>query len=259
MMIRKAARPIASFIFVTGLFSIAADNAAQAGECFPGPDFKATPGTEWHYQIDSATKQGCWYLKELGSSSRRRTREVARSSRSVSPSSSSESSTSSSERRSDNTESTPAAPSPQGSLKEWFSSTFTSLLNPSNAYSIEPSETVTTGPGVVPKPSNELSAPRQSQRSKSEPQTKVAQQKFEGQRSETERAPHLIYAASILEAAGDKPVLSPPALQGQELQKALEAVGEKDVLGDPSGLEEDWQKSLWEEFLRWRLRQLISD
>jgi hypothetical protein len=82
---------------------------------------------------------------------------------------------------------------------------------------------------------------------------------LEREQSEPGRAPHLIAAASILEAAGDKPVLSPPALQGQELQKALEAVGEKDVHGDLSSLEEDWQKSLYEEFLRWRLRQLISD
>ena len=258
IMTRKA-RPITSFIFVTGLFGIATGNTAQASECFPGPDFKPPAGAKWQYQVDAATKQGCWYFKELGSSSRQRTREVVRSSRSVSSSSASESSTSSSERRSDSTESAPAAPSPQGSLKDWFSSTFTSLLNPSNAYSTEPSETATLGPSVSPKRNNELSAPRQPQRSKSQPQTTVAQHTLERGQSEPGRASHLVAAASILEAAGDKPVLSPPALQGQELQKALEAVGEKDVFGDLSGLEGDWQKSLYEEFLRWRLGQLTSD
>jgi hypothetical protein len=61
----------------------------------------------------------------------------------------------------------------------------------------------------------------------------------------------------ILEAAGDKPVLNPPTLWGQDLQRAIEAIGDKDVVVAPSDLREDWQQALYEEFLRWRLRQLI--
>jgi hypothetical protein len=61
------------------------------------------------------------------------------------------------------------------------------------------------------------------------------------------------HIVSILEAAGDKPVLSPPALWGQDLQKAIEAIGDKDVVIAPTDLQEDWQQALYEEFLRWRL------
>jgi hypothetical protein len=61
----------------------------------------------------------------------------------------------------------------------------------------------------------------------------------------------------MLEAAGDKPVLSPLTLSGEELRKAIEAVGDKDVLIAPAEPVPEWQKALYEEFLRWRLRQLM--
>jgi hypothetical protein len=61
----------------------------------------------------------------------------------------------------------------------------------------------------------------------------------------------------ILEAAGDKPVLWPAALWGKELQKAIEAVGDKDVAIAPTETQQEWQNALYEEFLRWRLRQVI--
>ena len=96
---------------------------------------------------------------------------------------------------------------------------------------------------------------KQRQRSKSEQQTKVAQRKSEREQRESERAQHTI--AAILEAAGDKPVLSPPLLSGQDLQKAIEAVGDKDVVIAPIGPQDDWQQALYEEFLRWRVRLLI--
>jgi hypothetical protein len=152
---------------------------------FPAP-ISNRPGTRWHYRTDSATNQGCWYIKELSASS---------------------------------------------------------------------GEAATSGPSVTPKRYNESTAPRQRQRSKSEQQTKVAQRKSEREQSESDRALHTI--ASILEAAGDKPVLSPPMLRGQDLQKAIEAIGDKDVVIAPTDRQEDWQQALYEEFLRWRLRQLI--
>jgi hypothetical protein len=67
-----------------------------------------------------------------------------------------------------------------------------------------------------------------------------------------------MYAVSLLEAAGDKPVSNMPALVGQDLKKALEAVGDKDVVPAPADLKEDWQKALYEEFLRWRANQFMS-
>jgi hypothetical protein len=250
----KKTCPIASICFAAGLFAIAASHTANASECFPGPDFKPDPGTRWDYRIDSATKQGCWYIKDLGASSRRRTGEVARSSRSVPASSStSESAATSGPPRSDRGEETPAS-DPQSSIKSWFSSTFAPLFGLPNAYSTtETDEAATSGPGVTPKRDNESTVTRQRQRSKQ--QTKVAQRKSEREQRESKRAQRTI--ASIFEAAGDKPVLTPPILSGQDLRKAIEAVGDKDVVIAPTARQEDWQQALYEEFLRWRLRQLI--
>ena len=83
----------------------------------------------------------------------------------------------------------------------------------------------------------------------------MAQRNSELEQSESERAQQTI--VSILEAAGDKPVLSPPRLWGQDLQKAIEAVGDKDVIIAPTDPQEDWQQALYKEFLLWRIRQLI--
>jgi alpha-amylase/alpha-mannosidase (GH57 family) len=125
-----------------------------------------------------------------------------------------------------------------------------------NTYSTtETEEPAANGPNVAPKRSNESTVTKQRQRSKSEQQTKVAQRKSEREQRESKRAQHAI--ASIFEAAGDKPVLSPPILSGQDLQKAIEAVGDKDVVLAPTDPQEDWQQALYQEFLRWQLRQLI--
>jgi hypothetical protein len=262
-MAKKTRRIVPFICFVAGLFAIAASNTANAIECFPGPDFKPAPGTRWDYRIDSATNQGCWHIKELGASSRRRTGEGTRSSRSVPASSStstspvpaptSESAAASGAPRSDRQEETPAS-APQWSVRAWFSSTF-APTNFSNAYSTtKTGEAVTSEPSVTPKRYNGSTAPRQRQRSKSDQQTKVAQRKSEGEQDRSARMENIV---SILEAAGDKPVLNPPALWGQDLQKAIEAIGDKDVVIAPTDRQEDWQQALYEEFLRWRLRQLI--
>jgi hypothetical protein len=251
-------RPIApSICFVAALLTIAVSNTTNATECFPGPDFKPAPGTRWHYRIDSATNQGCWYIKELGTSSRRRTGEAARSSRSVPVSSStSEGALTSGAPRSNREEGTPAAAAPQSSIKAWFSSTFGGLTNSPDAYSTtETGETATSAPSATPKRYNESTSRRQRQRSNSEQQTTVAQRKSEREQSDSARMQDSIVL--ILEAAGDKPVLSPPILQGQDLQKAIEAIGDKDVVIAPTDLQEGWQQALYEEFLRWRTRQLI--
>jgi hypothetical protein len=83
----------------------------------------------------------------------------------------------------------------------------------------------------------------------------VAQHTAEREQSESARMQDLII--SILEAAGDKPVLSPPILRGQDLQRAIEAIGDKDVVIAPTDPQENWQQALYEEFLLWRTRQLF--
>jgi hypothetical protein len=255
----EKASPSTAFIcIVAGLFTIAASNTANATECFPGPDFKQAPGTRWQYRIDSATNQGCWYIQDIGESSRRRdSGEVTRSPRSVPVSPwTSESAATSGASRSNSGEETPAAAS-QSSIMAWFSSTFGSLTSSPDAYSTtKTGVAATSAPSATPKRYNELTSPRQRQQSKSERQTKVAQHKLEREQSESARMQDSII--SILEAAGDKPVLSPPTLRGQDLQRAIEAIGDKDVVIAPTDPQEDWQQALYEEFLRWRTGQLIS-
>src|SRR5215510_4562571 len=132
--------PIASICFVVGLFTIAASPTAHATECFPGPDFKPDASTRWDYRVDPATKQGCWYIKDIGASSRRRTGEVARSSRSAPASPpTSESAATSDAPRSDREE-VPPAPTPQWSIEAWFSSMFAPLTGFLNTYSTTETE-----------------------------------------------------------------------------------------------------------------------
>lgn len=38
-------------------------SAAPAGECLAGPKGPAPQGGRWHYRLDRATKQKCWYVK----------------------------------------------------------------------------------------------------------------------------------------------------------------------------------------------------
>jgi hypothetical protein len=44
-----------------------------------------------------------------------------------------------------------------------------------------------------------------------------------------------------------------------DLKTAIEAVGDKDVLAAPAGAKEDWQQALYEEFLRWRFKQVLEE
>jgi hypothetical protein len=62
----------------------------------------------------------------------------------------------------------------------------------------------------------------------------------------------------ILEAAGDKYVPDATTeMTEDEKRTAIEAVGEKDVFIPPPVLEQDWQKVLYEQFLEWRIKQLL--
>jgi hypothetical protein len=230
--------PSAAFICLLAcLFTIATSGTASATECFPGPDFKLTSGSRWQYRMDSATNQGCWYIQKLGESLRRDGGEITHSSRSVPVSSwRSESATTSGAPHGNSGEETPAA-APPSSITAWFSSTFGSLTGSPDAHSTtETGAAATSAPSRTPKRYNESTSPRQRQLSKSEQDSII----------------------SILEAGGDKPVLNPTPLRGQDLQRAIEAIGDKDVVIAPTDRQEDWQQALYQEFLRWRTRQLIT-
>jgi hypothetical protein len=68
-----------------------------------------------------------------------------------------------------------------------------------------------------------------------------------------------ISAIGLLEAAGDKPVPGLTKVAASDLKTAIEAVGDKDVVAAPAGAKEDWQQALYEEFIRWRLKQVLQE
>jgi hypothetical protein len=251
---------VSCICLLAGQFIFAPSSAAHAAECFPGPDFQAYQGARWEYRRDPTTSQGCWYLKQLGPISRRTAEKLTQPSP-VGPAPSSRSGASWDASRGDKWEVRPARPSQ--SFSEWFWSEFGSQNNLHQAYTAAQDEVATGEPSLTPKRGRDdkLPAPKESQRSKVEPQSKEAQRKLERMKGASPRPQdrYGMYAVSLLEAAGDKPVANMPALVGQDLKKAIEAVGEKDVVTASVKLkEEDWQKALYEEFLRWRANQFIS-
>jgi hypothetical protein len=93
-----------------------------------------------------------------------------------------------------------------------------------------------------------------------EQQAKASQSKPEKEKSDTARAPNRVapLQVPILEAAGDKFVPDAPTeMSEDEKRTAIEAVGEKDVFAQQTVLEEGWQKELYEQFLEWRIKQLM--
>ena len=79
-MLKKNGLPIgAAICFLVGLFAITTnDSASAAPACLASPNRESGPGTHWHYRVNQATKQRCWYLKKLGGSSRPRPTGVTR-------------------------------------------------------------------------------------------------------------------------------------------------------------------------------------
>jgi hypothetical protein len=92
-----------------------------------------------------------------------------------------------------------------------------------------------------------------------EQQSKSSQSKPEKEKSETVRSPSRAASLQvILEAAGDKDVPDAATnLSAEEQKTALEAVGDKDVFAPRTELTQDWQKELYEQFLEWRIKQLM--
>jgi hypothetical protein len=238
----------ATICSLAGLLTGSASVTAYAAECLAAPNAQSGPGTRWHYRIDQATKQRCWYLKDL------------RGSR---PGSESAAATSPPPRGAGSELSFSAAPAEsEASITAWFSSKLAALTGAvKGSPPSEVGEPSTNGPPVTRKrldaERTELKKPQQN---KSEQQSKSEQSKSEREHFGSERAQERLAMlfARILEAAGDK--LVPNAtieLTEESLTSAIEAVGEKDVVTPRIDLEEDWQKALYEEFLVWRSKQLL--
>jgi hypothetical protein len=218
-----------------GLFTGMLTSTSQSAECFPGPDFQPPAGARWQYQKDSATNRGCWYVEGHDASVRRDSK--TRSSRSNVISAESQKAAK-----------VAAPPTERRELvKEWFSSKFSGVTDLTEAYSDTEQDSVRR-PALAPERSHGSTTNGKA----------IAQRKPSREQTESGglQDRHLISAVALLEAAGDKPVPGLPSLVASDLQKAIEAVGDKDVVAVPTESLEDWQQDLYEEFLRWRLRQV---
>jgi len=245
---------------IAALFTVGVSEAAHSLECFAGPDFQPPSGGRWQYQTDPATKQGCWYVEEPGASSRRRTGKVVHSARPVPATSASERTSALDAPPSARRDDTPAV-APVPSINEWFLSKLSSLTESFRTYSpAETQQDATTTLPPTPKPRpNEAMRPRKAEPRSSEQQSKVAQRKpvLEKGKSAGARQRYSTSAVALLEASGDKPVTGVSSRLGHELQKAIEAVGDKDVVTAVADSQEDWQRALYEEFLQWRVMQVM--
>jgi hypothetical protein len=251
---------------VAGLFTIGVSNAAHPHECFQGPDFQPPPGTRWQYQADPAKNEMCWYVEKLGAPSKRQG-EITRSSRSVRASSASEKAAIVDVPRTEQQEATPTV-DPFSPITTWFWSAFSGLTDSVSSYApAETDQDASSIPTPVPKQrQNESPATRKGVAGKSkqpsnesEQPSKVAQRKPVREKKESDgvQQRYSISAVAVLEAAGDKPVPGVSKLVRQDLQKAMEVVGDKDVAAAPAEPQEGWQRALYEEFLQWRIKQVM--
>jgi|SRR6185369_658856 hypothetical protein len=246
-MLEKRAAVVVTGCLLAGLLTISSGAIAQAAECLSGPNAQSGPGAHWRYRINHSTGQRCWYLKRVGESAR--------------PRRSSESLATSGTPRSGGTE--PAAPAEasteKSSIRSWFSSTFAAFTSLGrSATNTEASEAPANDNSAASKqPNSERAEQKRSQQSKLE-QPKSGQSK-EKEKSDTARSPSRAASLQvILEAAGDKDVPDATTnLSAEEQKTAIEAVGDKDVFAPQTELAQDWQKELYEQFLEWRVKQLM--
>ncbi len=193
-MLKKNGSPIgAAIVFLVGLFAITTNDSAFAAGCLASPNRESGPGTHWHYRINQATKQRCWYLKRLGGASRTRPSGIAR----ATPSSATRTATAS---RTTPAEVTPPAEN-ESSIKAWFAATFSALSGSS-----------TTSPSTEAREPN-ASEPAPARRRRGNSAERSEQSKAARAQERPSSAP--------AEAAGDKET-APAASDAQpEWQKAL--------------------------------------
>jgi hypothetical protein len=248
-MLEKRAAVVVTSCLLAGLLTISSGAITQAAECLSGPNAQSGPGTHWRYRINHSTGQRCWYLKRLGQAGRSRA--------------ASESVTAARTPRSGASE--PAAPAEavteKSSIRSWFSSTFSAFTSLGrSATNTEVNEAPANDNSAASKQSNsERAEQKKSQQSKLEQQSKSGQSKPEKEKSDTARSPsRAVPLQLILEAAGDKDVPDGTTnLSAEEQKTAMEAVGDKDVFAPQTELKQDWQKELYEQFLEWRVKQLM--
>src|SRR5262249_47678489 len=203
-MSKKNGLPVgAAICFLAGLFAITTnDTAFAASECLASPNRESGPGTHWHYRINQATKERCWYLKKVGGASRSRSAGEAH----AKPERATRVATGS---RTPPIETAAPAES-ESSIGAWFTTTF-GALSGSNATSTNTQEPAANEP------------PRKRRSNAAE-------------RSESSKA----------------------ARAQQRPSTATQVVGEKSVAA-PSDLETEWQKALYQEFLQWRVKQILFE
>jgi hypothetical protein len=250
-MSEKRAAVLVTSCLIAGLLTVSNSVTAGAAECLSGPNAQSGPGTHWRYRIKHATGQRCWYLKRVGQAAR--------------PRLASESPATSRAPRSGGSEPAPASEASSeksSSIRAWFSSTFAAFTGLGRSIAnTETNEAPANDNAATSKqPNSERAEQKKSQQGKSEQQSKSGQSKPEKEKSDTARAPNRIASLQvpILEAAGDKYVPDATTeMTEDEKRTAIEAVGEKDVFIPPPVLEQDWQKVLYEQFLEWRIKQLL--
>jgi hypothetical protein len=244
MLKRYTAVAVLSCLFAV-LLTVSSSVTARAAECLSGPNGQSGAGTHWRYRINHATGQRCWYLKRVGESARARpTSDTPTISRTP---------------RSGGSESAPpeAATEVTSSIRSWFSSTFSAFTGFGRSATNTETNEASANDNSATSKQPERAEQRKSQQSRAEQQAKASQSEPEKKRSEPARAPSAALQVQILEAAGDK--LLPgaaPELSEDEKRTAIEAVGEKDVFALQTVLE-GWQKELYEQFLEWRITQLM--
>jgi hypothetical protein len=244
-MFEKRAAVVVTSCLLAGLLTISSGAIAQAAACLSGPNAQSGPGTHWRYRINHSTGQRCWYLKRLGQAARSRPASESP----ATPRSGTE----------------PAAPAEasteKSSIRSWFSSTFSAFTSLGrSATNAEANEASANDNSAASKqPNSERAEQRKSQQSKFEQPSKSGQRP-EKEKSDTVRSPSRAASLQvILEAAGDKDVPDATTnLSTEEQKTAIEAAGDKDVFAAPlTELTQDWQKELYEQFLEWRVRQLM--
>jgi hypothetical protein len=242
-------RFIASAVcFAASVFTASLSSTSQAAECFPGPEFQPPAGTRWQYRMDSATNKGCWYVEGLDGSGRRGAKTPAGHSRPSAVSAPSQKTTNVAAPQAERRDLTSA-------LKDWFSPKIPDATDLPDAY-LDTRQDALRKPDVVRKPTT-----NKATLGKTEQPNKAAEGKPSGEQAKSggTQDRYSISAIGLLEAAGDKPVPGLPTLAPSDLKTAIEAVGDKDVVAARAGPTEDWQQALYEEFLRWRLRQVLHE
>jgi hypothetical protein len=240
-----------SICLAAGLLTATLSSTSHSAECFPGPDFQAPAGTRWQYQRDTATNKGCWHVEKANV--RRAARIPIRSLGFNEASAASQQSTQKRPSQTARREITPATPA----TADWFSPHFWGRPDLPDAYQ-ERDQDELRRPILIPERSHGSRATSKAIRETKDRPNKIALGKPSPEHLPSGGAHdrYSISAVARLEAAGDKPIPGRSSLGTSDLKKAIEAVGDKDVVSAPARPNEDWQQTLYEEFLIWRLKQV---